>query len=34
MAPKHHPTPLSGSDRKALHKELRKARGVTLMLAL
>jgi hypothetical protein len=33
MAPKYHPTPLSGGDRKALNKELRKARGVTLMLA-
>jgi phage FluMu protein Com len=33
MAPKYHPTPLSGGDRKALQKELRKARGVTLMLA-
>jgi hypothetical protein len=27
------PTPLSGGDRKALNKELTKARGVTLMLA-
>jgi hypothetical protein len=25
MAPKHHPTPLSGGDRKALNKELGKA---------
>lgn len=33
MSPKHHPTPLSGGDRKALKKELTKARGVTLMLA-
>jgi hypothetical protein len=33
MAPKYHPTPLSGGDRKALNKELTKARGVTLMLA-
>jgi hypothetical protein len=33
MSPKHHPTPLSGGDRKALRKELTKARGVTLMLA-
>jgi hypothetical protein len=33
MAPKYHPTPLSGGDRKALNKELAKARGVTLMLA-
>jgi hypothetical protein len=33
MAPKHHPMPLSGGDRKALKKELAQARGVTLMLA-
>ncbi|MGY3441117.1 hypothetical protein [Bradyrhizobium sp. USDA 4473] len=33
MASKHHPTPLSGGDRKALGKELRKARAVTIMLA-
>jgi hypothetical protein len=33
MAPKHHPTLLSGGDRKALKKELSNARGVTLMLA-
>ncbi|MGM4885313.1 hypothetical protein AB8A20_08045 [Tardiphaga sp. 604_B6_N1_1] len=33
MAPKYHPTPLSGGDRKALNKELTKARSVTLMLA-
>jgi hypothetical protein len=33
MDPKHHPTLLSGGDRKALKKELSKARGVTLMLA-
>ncbi|MDO9439683.1 MAG: hypothetical protein Q7T73_02215 [Beijerinckiaceae bacterium] len=33
MAPKYHPTLMSGGDRKALSKELRKARGVTLMLA-
>jgi phage FluMu protein Com len=26
MAPKHHPTPLSGGDRKALNKELGKSR--------
>jgi hypothetical protein len=26
MAPKHHPTPLSGGDRKALKKELGRAR--------
>jgi hypothetical protein len=29
MAPKHHPTPLSGGDRKALNKEL----GMTNILA-
>jgi hypothetical protein len=28
MAPKHHPTPLSGGDRKALNKELGKTRDV------
>ncbi|KAA0069532.1 hypothetical protein [Tardiphaga sp. P9-11] len=33
MAPKYHPTPLSGGDRKALNKELQKARGMTGMLA-
>lgn len=33
MAPKHHPTPLSGGDRKALRKELGKARAMTMMLA-
>ncbi|MGM4891078.1 hypothetical protein [Tardiphaga sp. 839_C3_N1_4] len=33
MAPKYHPTPLSGGDRKALSKELRKARGMTSILA-
>ncbi|WP_398482510.1 hypothetical protein [Tardiphaga sp.] len=33
MAPKYHPTPLSGGDRKALKKELMKSRGVTMMLA-
>ena len=33
MAPKHHPTPLSGGDRKALHKELGKARAMTNILA-
>ena len=33
MAPKHHPTPLSGGDRKALTKELRKARAMTGILA-
>ena len=33
MAPKHHPTPLSGGDRKALNKELGKSRAMTNMLA-
>jgi hypothetical protein len=33
MAPKHHPTPLSGGDRKALAKELGKARAMTNILA-
>lgn len=33
MAPKHHPTPLSGGDRKALHKELAKSRAMTTILA-
>jgi phage FluMu protein Com len=33
MAPKHHPTPLSGGDRKALAKELTKARAMTKILA-
>jgi hypothetical protein len=33
MAPKYHPTPLSGGDRKALKKELRSARGMTGILA-
>ncbi|MBR0868948.1 hypothetical protein JQ633_01150 [Bradyrhizobium tropiciagri] len=33
MAPKHHPTPLSGGDRKALKKELSRARAVTTILA-
>jgi hypothetical protein len=28
MAPKYHPTPLSGGDRKALKKELGKARAM------
>lgn len=32
MAPKHHPTPLSGSDRKALGKELSKSRAMTTIL--
>jgi hypothetical protein len=32
MSPKHHPTPLSGGDRKALSKELRKSVGVEMML--
>jgi hypothetical protein len=33
MAPKHHPTPLSGCDRKALAKELGRARAMTTILA-
>jgi hypothetical protein len=33
MAPKHHPTPLSGGDCKALNKELGKARAMTNILA-
>jgi len=33
MAPKHHPTPLSGGDRKALTKELGKARAMTGFLS-
>lgn len=33
MAPKHHPTPLSGGDRKALKKERVKARAMTTILA-
>ena len=33
MAPKHHPTPLSGSNRKALTKELGKPRAMANILA-
>jgi hypothetical protein len=33
MAPKHHPTPLSGGDRKALKKELTKSRAMTHIFA-
>jgi hypothetical protein len=33
MAPKYHPTPLSGGDRKALQKELVKSRAMTGILA-
>ncbi|MEH2500414.1 hypothetical protein V1294_006893 [Bradyrhizobium sp. AZCC 1678] len=33
MAPKFHPTPLSGGDRKALKKELGKARAMANILA-
>lgn len=33
MAPKQHPTPLSGGDRKALAKELGRARAMTKILA-
>jgi hypothetical protein len=33
MVPKYHPAPLSGGDRKALNKELGKARAMTNILA-
>jgi hypothetical protein len=33
MAPKHHPTPLSGGDRKALQKELVRSQAMTGILA-
>jgi hypothetical protein len=33
MAPKHHPAPLSGGDRKALKKELSKSRAMTNIFA-
>ena len=33
MAPKYHPTPLSGSNRKSLNKELGKARAMASILA-
>lgn len=33
MAPKHHPAPLSGGDRKALTKELAKSRAMTHIFA-
>jgi hypothetical protein len=33
MGPKHHPMPLSGGDRKALAKELGRARAMTGILA-
>jgi hypothetical protein len=33
VEPKHHPTPLSGGDRKALKKELGQARAMTNILA-
>jgi len=33
MAPKYHPTPLAGGDRKALTKEVGKARAMTNILA-
>jgi hypothetical protein len=33
MAPKYHPTPLSGGDRKALKKELSKSRAMTRIFA-
>jgi hypothetical protein len=34
MAPKHHPTPLPGGERKALAKELGRARAMANILAL
>jgi hypothetical protein len=33
MAPKHHPAPLSGGDRKVLKKELSKSRAMTRISA-
>ena len=33
MAPKYHPAPLSGGNRKALKKELSKSRAMTLIFA-
>jgi hypothetical protein len=33
MAPKHHPAPLSGGDRKALKKEISKSRAMTCIFA-
>jgi hypothetical protein len=33
MAPKHHPAPLSGGDRKARKKELSKSRAMTRIFA-
>jgi hypothetical protein len=33
MAPRYHPMPLSGGDRRALAKELGKARAMTTILA-
>jgi hypothetical protein len=33
VAPKHHPTPFSGGDRKAPSKELGKVRAMTTILA-
>ena len=33
MAPKHHPAPLSGGDRKTLKKELSKSRAMTRIFA-
>jgi len=32
MAPKHHPTPLSGGDRRALKRELTRSRAMTTIL--
>jgi hypothetical protein len=34
MAPKYHPTPLSGGDRKALSKELGNSRAMANILAI
>jgi hypothetical protein len=34
MTPKYHPTPLSGGDRKALNKEVGKARAMANILAV
>jgi hypothetical protein len=33
MTPKYHPTPLSGGNRRALKKELDRARAMTTVLA-
>jgi hypothetical protein len=34
MAPKYHPTPLSGGDQKALSKKIAKSRAMTGILAV